>query len=150
MEKNEDDEVNQLLQRRKQLIAEYGNKEMSEDKFDEEMKIISEKIADLNNKRMSTAKIEKKKILPEFGLTNPVEKVRKEENIMAEEVVVKKKRGRQPGTVLKPKVEKTDSMKLESVIKYLKEQSKPKDGTKELKKAVVAELRGLIKKIKDM
>jgi hypothetical protein len=41
-------------------------------------------------------------------------------------------------------------MKLDDVVKFLKQQSKPKDGTKELKKAVVAELRGLIKKIKDM
>lgn len=108
----------ELLKQRKQLAKDFANKTITEEEFNIKFKELSQQIADINAQQVAQV------------TTTAVG------TIVAEEIVKKLK-------VQKPKVEKVEKKELNvsEVIKFLKNQPKPVDNSKELKRKIFNELK---------
>jgi hypothetical protein len=151
-EKSTNPELKELLKQRTDVILEYNTKKITEVEFDERLKNIGDKITEINKTALSNIAVEKK--MEEHKIEEvktDLPKAAQENIFMASTPTEKKQRKKRmvktkPLTVAGTK----PSINVKEVIKFLEEQGKPKDTSKEMKKEIINDLKILKDKISDL
>jgi len=161
MERNDNTNLRELLKARAGLAMDLSNKKISDEEFNKMFKEFSDKIEaqrkfDMTEKEVEFQRknVEVEKKMDEVIIGNIVEPEEPEDfeeiiEVKREPVMKKEKKMSEPKKIVVPKV-KDHKIGLNDIVKFLKQQGKPVDKTKEIKKEIVNDLKILKDRISEL